>query len=109
MTYEELETLVNSIREKLGEESSALISDDTLNILSSYKGLLDKIGELENDNKKLREEKENLLKTNGQLFQKIGFDKPEDEEAEDEEVEEKSVDEIIDELIDEKGEIKDGE
>ena len=30
MTYEELETLINSMREKIGEDSSALISEDTL-------------------------------------------------------------------------------
>lgn len=106
MTYEELETLTNGIRERLGEESSALISEDLLNILSNYKSNLDRILELETENEKLKSDKEELLKTNGKLFQKIGFEKEKEaEEVKEENEEEKSTEEIIEELIDEKGEI----
>lgn len=104
MTYEELETLTNGMRERLGEENSALVSEDLLNVLSSYKASLEKIAELTSENEKLKADKEELLKTNGKLFQKIGFEKEEEGEEikEDEEV---STEEIIEELIDEKGEI----
>lgn len=105
MTYEELETLTNGMRERLGEENSALVSEDLLNVLSSYKASLDRIAELEEENNKLKADKEELLKTNGKLFQKIGFEKEEEAEEVAEESEEVSTEEIIEELIDEKGEI----
>lgn len=105
MTYEELETLTNGMRERLGEENSALVSEDLLNVLSSYKASLEKIAELTNENEKLKADKEELLKTNGKLFQKIGFEKEEEAEEVAEESEEVSTEEIIEELIDEKGEI----
>lgn len=105
MTYEELETLINGMRERLGEENSALVSEDLLNVLSSYKASLEKIAELSAENEKLKADKEELLKTNGKLFQKIGFEKEEEAEEVAEESEEVSTEEIIEELIDEKGEI----
>lgn len=105
MSYEELETLTNGMRERLGEENSALVSEDLLNVLSSYKASLDKIAELEEENNKLKADKEELLKTNGKLFQKIGFEKEEEAEKIEDEVDEVSTEEIIEELIDEKGEI----
>ena len=107
MTYEELETLINGMREKIGEDSSALISEDTLNVLSSYKGLLDQVASLTEENTQLKADKEELLKTNGKLFQKIGFEKEEEaEEVKEENEEQMTVDEILCDLIDEKGEIK---
>ena len=105
MTYEELETLTNGMRERLGEENSALVSEDLLNVLSSYKASLEKIAELTSENEKLKADKEELLKTNGKLFQKIGFEKEEEAEEVADESEEVSTEEIIEELIDEKGEI----
>lgn len=105
MTYEELETLTDGMRERLGEENSALISEDLLNVLSSYKVSLDKIAKLTAENEKLKADKEELLITNGKLFQKIGFEKEEEAEEIEEDEEEKTTEEIIEELIDEKGEI----
>lgn len=105
MTYEELESLTNGMRERLGEENSALVSEDLLNVLSSYKASLEKIAELTAENEKLKADKEELLKTNGKLFQKIGFEKEEEAEEIKDEPEEVSTEEIIEELIDEKGEI----
>ena len=110
MTYEELETLVNAIREKLGEDASAMVSDDLLNIISNYKLGIDEVERLTGEVDTLKAEKDELLKVNGKLFQKVGFEK---EEVEDEIIEkhedEKTADEIIEDLIDERGEIKDGE
>lgn len=110
MTYEELETLVNAIREKLGEDASALISEDLLNIVSNYKLAIDEVDRLKGEVDGLKVEKDELLKVNGKLFQKVGFEK---EEVEDEIIEkhedEKTADEIIEDLIDERGEIRDGD
>lgn len=110
MTYEELETLVNSIREKLGEDASAMVSEDLLNIVSNYKLGIDEIAKLTDEVGTLKEEKDELLKVNGRLFQKVGFEK---EEVKDEIIEkhedEMSAEEVIEDLIDERGEIKDGD
>jgi hypothetical protein len=110
MSYEELETLVNAIREKIGEDASAMVSEDLLNIVSNYKLGIDEVEKLTGEVDSLKAEKDELLKVNGKLFQKVGFEK---EVVEDEIIEkhedEKTADEIIDDLIDERGEIKDGE
>lgn len=102
MSYEELEGVIASMKEKLDETSSALVSEDLLGVLGSYKGLADKTAELEEEIAKLKAEKDELLAVNGRLFQKIGFDK---EEAKDEEVLPQEEEVQIDEIIDEKGDL----
>ena len=103
LTKEEFETLISSIKEKLDETMQALISEDLIGVLSSYSNALDKIAELDEKVGKLEVDKEELLKVNGALFQKIGFEK------EEEKVEEENVDDgeklEIEDVIDEKGEL----
>ena len=102
LSYEELETLINSIKEKLDETTSALVSEDLLNIISNYKLGIDKIAELSNNIEKLQKDKDELLKVNGRLFQKVGFDK----EVEEEKIEEPATEELkVEDVIDEKGEL----
>lgn len=102
LSYEELETLINSIKEKLDETTSALVSEDLLNIISNYKLGIDKIAELSTDIEKLQKDKDELLKVNGRLFQKVGFDK----EVEEEKIEEPATEELkVEDVIDEKGEL----
>lgn len=104
MSKEELETLVNKIKDGLDETASALVSEDLLAIVSNYNLLVDQVAEKDVELAKLKEEKEELLKVNGRLFQKIGFDK---EEAEEETAEDKTEEEIkIEDIIDEKGDLK---
>ena len=103
MTKEEFESLINSVKGKINETDSALISEDLLGIVSSYGTLIDELEALREENTKLAEEKEELLKVNGKLFQKVGFEKEETEEetpAEDEEEEIK-----LEDIIDEKGDM----
>lgn len=103
MSKEELETLVNKIKDGLDETTSALVSEDLLAIVSNYNLLLDSVAEKDEELAKLREEKEELLKVNGRLFQKIGFDK---EEAEEEAEEKPAEEEIkIEDIVDEKGDL----
>ena len=93
LSYEELETLINSIKEKLDETTSALVSEDLLNIISNYKLGIDKIAELSSDIEKLQSDK---------LFQKVGFDK----EVEEEKIETPDTEELkVEDVIDEKGEL----
>lgn len=101
---DELKVLVDSIKEKLDETQGALVSEDLLSVVSNYGLLFDELTSIKEEVEKLKAENEELLKVNGRLFQKIGFDediKDESAELPAEEVEEMTVEEIIDE----KGEI----
>jgi hypothetical protein len=105
LNKEEFEALINSIKEKLGEETSALLAEDLLNILSNYVTALDKLEEDAGLIESLNKDKDELLKVNGKLFQKVGFDKEEEEKAEDGEEFEEAEPMEIDEVIDEEGEL----
>lgn len=102
---EELKVLVDSIKEKLDESQSALLSEDLLSIVSNYQLLFDELTKVNEDIAKLKSENEELLKVNGRLFQKIGFDEDiKDESAElQEPAEEEEI--TVEEVINEKGEI----
>lgn len=102
--YNELETLMSDMRNKLTEESQALISTDALNILSKLRGLVDELDETKVKVAKLEADKTELLKTNGELFRKIGEQIASKDE--DESDDETSEDEVkIEDIIDEKGNI----
>lgn len=103
MSYEELETLVNEIKGKLDETTGALISEDLLNIVSNYKLGIDEVSRLAEEVETLKSEKDELLKVNGRLFQKVGFDK--EEEKEEETSDDVSEELTVEDVIDEKGEI----
>lgn len=105
LSKEEFEQLINKIKEGLDETQSALISEDLLAIVSTYNSAVDSVEEMKTENEKLKADKEELLKVNGKLFQKIGFEKEEEESSTEEK---EDVEEIkIEDIIDEKGELKD--
>lgn len=67
----DLEKITTSIQEKLGEETSAMITDDLANIIT-IKSNYDK--ELEDNKKqitKLKKDKDVLIEANGNLLQKV--------------------------------------
>ena len=101
MNKEGFNDLIGKIRTSIGEEASALNSEDFLGVISAYNNLFD---ELDEANKTIQSQKatnDELLKTNGRLFQKIGFNDPEPTSVEDRIPKEKKI--SIDEIIDEKG------
>lgn len=102
---EELKVLVDSIKEKLDETQGALVSEDLLSVVSNYGLLFDELTSIKEEVDKLKAENEELLKVNGRLFQKIGFDEDiKDESAElNEGAKEEEI--TVEEVIDEKGEI----
>ena len=104
LTKEDFEKLISSIKEKLDETMQALVSEDLLGVLASYSNALDKIAELDEKVLKLEGDKEELLKVNGSLFQKIGFDNVEEKVEEVENIDNEEKLEIED-VIDEKGEL----
>lgn len=108
LSKEDFEKLVNKIKDGLDETTSALISEDLLSVISNYNMAVDTVEETKTENEKLKADKDELLKVNGRLFQKIGFDKEDAEEDDKKEEKEDDKEEIkIEDVIDEKGEIID--
>ena len=103
LSKEDFEKLINNLREKLDETTMALVSEEILATLSAYNNGYDEYEKLAQEVDKLKSEKEELLKVNGKLYQKIGFDKEEEEEPMPETEEKEEV--KIEDVIDEKGEI----
>lgn len=104
LTKEDFENLINETRDKLDDKSKALVSEDMLGIMGNYNSLLTTLNDRDQELEKLRGENDELLKVNGRLFQKIGFDKKEEKESLplENKVEEKIG---IENLINEKGEL----
>lgn len=103
MGKEEFEILVNTLRGKLDETTSALVSEEALAIISAFNNVVDSIEEMTSEMEKLKGEKEELLKVNGKLYQQIGFA---DEVSAEEEAQEEASEELtIEDVIDEKGEL----
>lgn len=104
MSREDLEKVVNKIKDSVNETDSALISDDLVSIVTAYDSL---IADNESKTKEittLNTDKDNLIKVNGQLFQKVGFGK----EANTSTIQkEESTEEVIDitDIINKKGEL----
>lgn len=103
LTKEEFEKLITSIKEKLDETMQALISEDLLGIMASYSNAIDEIASLGEKIVSLEADKEDLLKVNGRLFQKLGFDKKEEPEETMEKGEEEKLE--VEDVIDEKGDL----
>ena len=105
LSIDELKALIDKIKEGMDETQSALISEDLLSIVSNYQLASDRIKEVEEELEKLKEDNEELLKVNGRLFQKIGFEediKDESAELPSDEVEEEIT---VEDVIDEKGDL----
>lgn len=103
LSKEEFEKLINNLRDKLDETTVALVSEELLALLSNYNNGFDEYSKSVEEVEKLKGEKEELLKVNGKLYQRIGFDK---EEKEDDKTEDDDKEEIkIEDVIDEKGDL----
>lgn len=103
ISKEEFEKLINNLRDKLDETSVALVSEEILATISAYNNGFDEYEKSVEEVEKLKGEKEELLKVNGKLYQRIGFDREEKEDnIEDIKDEEETK---IEDVIDEKGEL----
>lgn len=105
LSIDELKTLIDKIKEGLDETASALISEDLLSIVSTYQLALDEIAKKSEELEKLVSDNEELLKVNGRLFQKIGFEEDIKDESEELSSEGEEEEITLDEVIDEKGEL----
>ena len=102
LNKEDFKNLITSIKEKLDDTTQALVSEELLNVLTNYNLAIDEIDSKTQSISDLTKDNEELLKVNGKLFQKIGFQKDEteteDPKSEDEEIK-------LEEIINEKGEL----
>ena len=104
ISKEEFENLLNKLKEKLDDTTGALVSEELLATLSAYNNGFDEYEKSIEEVEKLKGEKEELLKVNGRLYQKIGFDK-EDEKSEEDKKEDDKEEIKIEDVIDEKGDL----
>ena len=100
---DEFETIINNLRGKLDETSVALVSEELLQTISAFNNGYDEYEKIVADNNKLKSEKEELLKVNGKLYQKIGFDKEEKTDKKDDEIEKEEL--KVEDVINEKGDM----
>lgn len=105
LSKESFGELCNNLKEMLDNDSQAKISENLLAIIGAYNTLSDDREKINENNITLAKEKEELLKTNGNLFQKIGFNKENKIEEKKQEKEETPEIEIND-FLNEKGEFK---
>lgn len=104
ISKEEFEKLINNLRDKLDETTVALVSEEILATISAYNNGFDEYEKSVEEVEKLKGEKEELLKVNGKLYQRIGFDREEkDDNIED--VKDEKEETKIEDVIDEKGEL----
>ena len=81
----ELNIFLDSIKEKLGEENSALISDDLGNLITKNTEIHNMMGNKDKEIERLNGLNQKLISANGSLLQQVsaGFEKnPHDEEDE---------------------------
>ena len=71
MTKEQFDTLSNEMQEKLGKENTALIADSLATLVTDNIAVNDSLAKKDAEIEKLKNEKESLIHTNGQLLQKI--------------------------------------
>ena len=86
MKNQDYENIINGIRTKVGDEMSALIADDLTTLISDNSNMNSQIENKDKEIDKLKSDKENLIKANGNLFQQItmGEEKEEKEKPEEE-------------------------
>ena len=73
MKEKEFNELINNMQTKLGEEASGLIADDLGMLISDNKAVNDTESRYQDEIKMLRDQKEKLIATNGNLLQQISF------------------------------------
>lgn len=78
MNSKDLETITNSIQEKLGKENSALISDDLGKLITLNSNTLTSIQDKDKEIERLTQNNEKLVIANGNLLQQIPMGKEED-------------------------------
>lgn len=84
MNNDEIENIINTMREKLGEETSATIADDLASLMTSTNNYVQEINQKNDQIKNLEKDKNTLITANGNLLKQIpmGIEETEKEEKE---------------------------
>lgn len=99
---------IDNIKEKVGEENSALISDDLISLMTEHKSLAEQSNEQTKQIETLKSEKDDLVNANAKLFRRLGFeDEHKTSFSEPYKTEQNSEDKEIEigDIINEKGEL----
>ena len=82
----DFESVRKSISEKIGEENSALISDDFATMMTIEKSFNDSLEAVTKERDSLKDRNEKLINANANLLLKVGNEvaKPKEEEVEEE-------------------------
>lgn len=106
LSKEEFEKLIENLRAKLDETTVALVSEELIALMSAYTTGFDEYSKSVEEVESLKSEKEELLKVNGKLYQRIGFDEEKKDDKFNEDDSTEDEEEIkIEDVIDEKGEL----
>ena len=105
MEENEMNTLIEEMRNAIGEDNSAKISEQLVKIVNANNSQNSKIATLETEKTKLENDKTELLKTNGSLLQQITVPKKDIENKNQEKEDNEKL--SIDDIFDEKGNFKD--
>ena len=100
------EQMIHTMRDKLDDATKGKVSEDLIAILGEYRSQKQSLEDAQTSNKKLKADNEELLKTNGRLFQQIGFNNTQDKvtfKGEEPSKEEPTL--KIEDIIDSKGNI----
>ena len=71
MKEKDFQDLINNMQTKLGEENSGLIADDLGMLIADNKAVNDTAVKYQDEIKMLKDQKEKLIATNGNLLQQI--------------------------------------
>ena len=104
MKEKDFNELITNMQAKLGEEASGLIADDLGMLISDNKAVNDTESRYQDEIKMLRDQKEKLIATNGNLLQQISFGVEEQAKEEVKEEPRKHID--FREFIDSNGNFK---
>lgn len=106
MNSEELNTFLDSMKEKLGDENAALISDDLGNLITRNTEVFNTLNNKDKEIERLNGLNQKLVSANGSLLQQVsaGYESNIHGQTEDDETPKKSFD--FRDAFDEKGRFK---
>lgn len=89
MQDNDLQAIIDSISEKVGKESSALIADDIGKLITINSGVVDEMKKKDTEISRLTDTNAKLITANGNLLQSIPMGKEPEKKKDEEEKEEK--------------------
>ena len=105
MKKEDFDKIFDEIRVVIGDESSALISDKILDIMTGIEAIIIASEDLTKNVSELDEKNKNLIKANADLFSKVGKSEVKKTESEIETDEDEDEEIKLEDIINEKGEV----